>query len=102
MTPPKPKKRRRRNKKKNKKNVGIAHETVDSRPKGVGISGPTTWGFAGANNPNHVLFVDYRGHVRARFVGPYEENVAWTIWVPKPLVTNMKGPIEKWVPKSKT
>ena len=99
---PKPKKkRRRRTKKKYKKNVGIAREDGDSSPRRGGVPDPTTRGYAGANNPSHVLFVDYYGYVRARFVGPYEENIAWTIWVPKPLVTNMLGPIAKWVPKSK-
>ena len=97
----KPKKKRRRTKKKNKKNVGIAREDGDSSPRRGGVPDPTTRGYAGANNPSHVIFVDYYGHVRARFVGPYEENIDWTIWVPKPLVTNMLGPIAKWVPKSK-
>ena len=98
----KPKKKRRRTKKKkNKNNVGIAREAGPSSPRRGGVPDPTTRGYAGANNPSHVLFIDYYGRVRARFVGPYEENIDWTIWVPKPLVTNMQGPIEKWVPKSK-
>ncbi|KAK1692859.1 hypothetical protein QYE76_009556 [Lolium multiflorum] len=95
-------KRRRSTKKKKKKNMGITLEEGDSSPRRGGVSDPTTKGYASANNPSHVLFVDYYGHIRARFIGPYEDNVDWTIWVPKPLVTNMIGPIEKWVPKSKT
>ena len=94
---PKPKRKKR----KNKKNKGVACETGDSSPRRGGMPGPTSRGYAGANNPSHVLFVDYYGYVRARFVGPYEENVDWTIWVPKPLVANMIEPIAKWVPKTK-
>ena len=101
-TKPKRKRRRRTKKKKNNENMGITREGGDSNPRRSGVPDSTTRGYAGANNPSHVLFVDYYGRIRARFVGPYEENVDWTIWVPKPLVTNMIGPIEKWVPKSKT
>ena len=50
-------------------------------------------------NPSYVLCRASDGHVYAKFVGyPYEE---WSIWVPKTLVTNIKGPITKWVPKTK-
>ena len=80
----------------------INHEEGHPHSRRSGIPDATTPGFAGSNNPSHVLFVDYYGHIRARFIGPQEDNVDWTIWVPKPLVTNMIGPIEKWVPKSKT
>ena len=63
---PKPKRKRRKNKKKNKKNKGVAREAK----KSDGMPGPTTRGYAGANNPSHVLFVDYYGHIHARYVGP--------------------------------
>jgi hypothetical protein len=52
-------------------------------------------------NPHYVLFRDYYGDVYAKYVGPYHENVAWSIWVPKTLVANKRGPIEKWGPKTK-
>ena len=41
------------------------------------------------------------GHVYAKFVGSPYEYIEWSIWVPKTLVTNIKGPIIKWVPKTK-
>ena len=41
------------------------------------------------------------GHVYAKFVGSPYEYIEWSIWVPKTLVTNIKGPITKWVPKTK-
>ena len=56
---------------------------------------------AGIANPHYVLFKDYYGDVYAKYVGPYDGYVAWSIWVPKTLVANKRGPIEKWVPKSK-
>ena len=37
----------------------------------------------------------------AKFVGTNYDDYAWTIWVPKTLVANIKGPITKWVPKTK-
>jgi hypothetical protein len=37
-----------------------------------------------------------------KFVGSSNEYVAWSIWVPKTLVSNKKGPIKKWGPKIKT
>ncbi|KAK1628228.1 hypothetical protein QYE76_002543 [Lolium multiflorum] len=101
-TKPKRKRRRRTKKKKNNKDMSTIHEGGEPNPRRGDVPDPTTRGYAGPNNPSHVLFVDYYGHIRARFIGPYEDNVDWTIWVPKPLVTNMIGPIERWVPKSKT
>ena len=56
---------------------------------------------AGIANPHYVLFKDYYGDVYAKYVGPYDGYIAWSIWVPKTLVANKRGPIEKWVPKSK-
>ena len=55
--------------------------------------------FAGSANPHYVLMRDYYGDVYAQYVGPYDGHIAWSIWVPKTLVANKRGPIEKWVPK---
>ena len=64
---------------------------------------PTHNDFAGKYNPSYVLMKSRDGHVYAKYVGTsYGDDYHWTIWVPKTLVTNKKGPIEKWVPKSKT
>ena len=52
-------------------------------------------------NSSYVLCRASDGHVYARFVGSYDEYIEWAIWVPKTLVSNMKGPIKKWVPKTK-
>ena len=42
------------------------------------------------------------GYVYAKYVGTtYGDDYHWTIWVPKTLVTNKRGPIEGWVPKSR-
>ena len=101
-TKPKRKRNKRTKKKKNKENMEINLEERDASSRRDGVPNSASKGFAGSNNPSHVLFVDYYGHIRARFIGPQKDNVDWTIWVPKPLVTNMLGPIEKWVPKSKT
>jgi hypothetical protein len=58
--------------------------------------------FAGKYIPSDVLCRAYDGHVCAKFVGSPNEYIAWSIWVRKTLVTNKRGPIEKWGPKIKT
>ena len=57
--------------------------------------------FTGTNNHHHIHYVDYYGDVYAKYVGPIEGFTQYSIWVPKTLVANLKGPIEKWGPKSK-
>jgi hypothetical protein len=37
----------------------------------------------------------------AKYVGPNDAYIAWSIWVTKTLVANKIGPIEKWGPKTK-
>jgi hypothetical protein len=56
---------------------------------------------AGIVNPHYVLFKDYYGDIYEKYVGPYDVYIASSIWVPKTLVSNKIGSIEKWVPKSK-
>ena len=56
---------------------------------------------AGNFNPSYVLCHASDGHVYAKFVGSPYEYIEWSIWVPKTLVTNIKGPITQWVPKTK-
>ena len=58
--------------------------------------------FAGITNPNYILYCNYYGDVYAKYVGPIDGYIHYSIWVPKTLVASKKGPIEKWVPKTKT
>jgi hypothetical protein len=67
----------------------------------AGVFGPTHNDFAGKYNPHYVLLRDYYGDVYAKYVGPYDGYIEYAIWVPKILVTNKRGPIQKWGPKSK-
>ena len=58
------------------------------------------------NNNNQGLLnqgcYTYDGSVYAKYVGTsYGDDYHWSIWVPKTLVANKRGPIEKWVPKDK-
>ena len=55
---------------------------------------------AGPNNPHYILFEDYYGVVYATYVGPNVDFIDCSIWVPKILVANVRGPIERWGPKS--
>ena len=91
---PKTKKKKNKNKKKSKSTQPKTSTTTNDKTNYVGL--------AGANNPNYELFCDYYGDVYASFVGPFDSYISWSIWVPKTLFTNMRGPIEKWVPKTKT
>ena len=60
------------------------------------------------HNPNGIFNTSYMlkknkfGVVIAKFVGNRNESIKRSIWVPKVLVTNMKGPKQMWVPKNKT
>ena len=56
---------------------------------------------AGPNNPYYILFEDYYVVVYATYVGPNIDFIDGSIWVPKTLVANVRGPIEKRGPKSK-
>ena len=40
-------------------------------------------------------------YIVIKYVSPYEGDVSLSIWVPKTLVANKRGPIAKWVPKTK-
>jgi len=90
---PKIKSKKNNNKKKNK--------TAQSKTSNITNDKTNCDGFAGINNPNFELYCDSYGDVYASYVGPYDCYIPWSIWVPKTLVTNMRGPIEKWVPKTK-
>src|SRR5664279_6253733 len=58
--------------------------------------------FAGKYNTSYVLMKARDCHVSAKYVSTsYGDDYHWSIWVPKTLVTNKRGPIKKWVPKSK-
>jgi len=89
-------------KEKGKAKVDEAEPSRPARPvTNNKASAPTHNNFEERYNPLYVLCRDYNGHVYAKYVGPYDGYVEWSIWVPKTLVTNLKGPIQKWVPKSK-
>ena len=92
------KSKKKKTKKNKTKNVQSKTSTTE---KNVTKDKTNNIGFVGSHNPNYELFCDDYGDVYAYYVGPFDEYIAWSIWVPKTLVTNMKGPIEKWVPKTK-
>jgi hypothetical protein len=73
----------------------------NSAPGQARNSGPTHNNSAGEYNPHYVLCRDYYGNLYAKYVGPWDDYVEWAIWVPKILVTNKRGPIQNWVPKTK-
>ena len=88
-------------KKKNKKKTKPAQAKKDNVVSGNANGKATHDDFAGKTNPHYILFRDYYGDVYAKYVGPKDGFIAWSIWVPKTLVANKRGPIEKWVPKTK-
>ena len=93
--------------KKKKKNKSKKKAKPSQKKKNDTTSGEATRGnstrsdFAGPTNPNYILYTDYYGDIYAKYVGPYDGFIAYSIWVPKTLVTNQRGPIAKWVPKTK-
>ena len=52
--------------------------------------------------PSYVLWKTKDGEVFAKFVGPRNAFRFYAIWDPKTLVTNLRGPIAKWVPLTKS
>ena len=111
---------KKKNKKKNKKkkkgkdsspSKGVTFVKEGEKPKekvakavegGMAKRGNATPNyFVGPFNPSYVLCCANDGHVYAKFVGSYDEYIAWSIWVRKTLVTNVRGLIREWVPKPK-
>jgi hypothetical protein len=72
------------------------------------VSGKVTRGMPTPNKPkgfmppSYVLRKTKDGEVYAQFVGPRNAFRFYAIWVPKTLVTNLRGPIAKWVPLTKS
>jgi hypothetical protein len=50
---------------------------------------------------SYVLMRNKFGRVVALYVGPHHKRSKTCMWVPKCLVTNLKGPKQIWVPKNK-
>ena len=50
---------------------------------------------------SYVLRKAKDGDVYAKFIGPHNAFRFYAIWVPKTLVTNLRGPIAKWAPLTK-
>ena len=89
-------------KKKKSNNKAKPAQSKTPIASGSATRGKTTRSdFAGNANLHYILYVDYYGDVYAKYVGPYDGYVAYAIWVPKTLVANQRGPIAKWVPKTK-
>jgi len=80
---------------------------VDGKAKENVVNGGATRGnpnhkFAGKDNPSYVLCKGTQGNVYAKYVGPRNGFIWYSIWVPKDLVSLAKEPIYRWVPKSST
>ncbi|KAK1681137.1 hypothetical protein QYE76_041985 [Lolium multiflorum] len=68
-------------KKANKQKAKPAQEKKKDITNGEAPKGNTTNDDnAGIANPHYVLFKDYYGDVYAKYVGPYDGYVAWSIW----------------------
>jgi uncharacterized membrane protein len=50
---------------------------------------------------SYVLMRNKFGRVVALYVGPHHKRSKTCVWVPKCLVTNMRGPKQIWIPKNK-
>ena len=84
-----------------KEGEGASNKKNNVKSGGVKKTPTMPSNIAGDFNPSYVLCRASDGHVFAKFVGSSYEYIEWSIWVPKTLVTNLKGTITKWVPKSK-
>jgi hypothetical protein len=50
---------------------------------------------------SYVLMRNKFGRIVALYVGPHHKRSKTCVWVPECLLTNLKGPKQIWVPKSK-
>jgi hypothetical protein len=50
---------------------------------------------------SYVLMRNKFGKITALYVGPHHKRLKTCVWVPKYFVTNLKGPNQTWVPKTK-
>jgi hypothetical protein len=50
---------------------------------------------------SYVLMRNKLSKIIALYVGPYHKRSKTCVWVPKCLVTNLRGPNQSWVPKTK-
>ena len=77
------------------------------KEKGKVASGKATRGMPTLNKPKEFMTPSYvlrktkDGEFYAKFVGPRNAFRFYAIWVPKTLVTNLRGTIAKWVPLTK-
>lgn len=78
------------------------------KEKGKVVSGSATRGLPTLNKttefmpPSYVLSKSKEGEVYAKFVGPRNAFLFYAIWIPKTLVTNVRGPMTKWAPQTKS
>ena len=78
------------------------------KEKGKVVSGKATRGMPTLNKtkefmpPSYVLRKTKDGEVYAKFVGPRNAFRFYAIRDPKTLLTNLRGPIAKWVPLTKS
>jgi hypothetical protein len=54
-----------------------------------------------AFDSSYVLMKNKYGKIIALYVGPHHKRYNTVVWVPKVLVTNVKGPKQVWVTKNK-
>jgi hypothetical protein len=50
---------------------------------------------------SYVLMKNKHGKVIALYVGPHHKRPKTCVWVPKVITTNVKGPKQVWVPKTR-
>jgi hypothetical protein len=50
---------------------------------------------------SYVLMRNKLGKIVALHVGPHHKRSKTCVWVPKCIVTNLRGPNQTWVPKTK-
>jgi hypothetical protein len=50
---------------------------------------------------SYVLMKNKHGNIITLYVGSHHKRPKTCVWVPKVLVTNMKGPKKVWIPKNK-
>jgi hypothetical protein len=71
-----------------------------------------SYSYANASHISHISYHDFDtsyvltrnkfGKIIALHVGPHHKKSKTCVWVPKCLVSNLRGPNQIWVPKTKS
>jgi hypothetical protein len=87
--------------------ANVQHE----KKQNIKTTNNTSYSYTNASHVSHMSYYDFDasyvlmknkfGRIIALHVGPHNKKSKTCVWVPKCLLTNLRGPNQSWVPKTK-